>query len=174
MITREKQTLRQKMREALAGLPNKAEFSQLIARSLRSLPFWESARVIYGYSPLGSEPEWRGDFVDANKQIAYPRVVGDAMLFFCSERFEKGALGTWEPVGEVLAPPADLILVPGVAFDTSGHRLGRGKGYYDRWLAERGSARAVGVCFECQIVTEVPREPHDVRVDLVLTEKRGF
>lgn len=158
------------MREALAALTDKAERSQRIASRLRELPAWQEATVIYAYSPLASEPDWRSGFTDEGKQIAYPRVVGDAMLFYVAEKFERGTLGTWEPVSETLAPPADLILVPGVAFDATRHRLGRGKGFYDRWLAERGAAQALGLSFDCQLVPTVPRESHDIRLDAVITE----
>ena len=174
MIPHEKQTLRTRMRAVLAGFSAKAGASQLIAQTLRQLPAWADAKVVYGFSPLPSEPDWRTGFAEPEKKVAFPRVVGDAMLFFLAEKFERGPLGAWEPVGEVLAPPADLILVPGVAFDPTRHRLGRGKGFYDRWLAERGSAQAIGLAFDCQIVPSVPREAHDARLDVVITETRVF
>jgi len=172
MIAAAKQALRQQMREALAVLTDKAERSHRIATRLRDLPAWQEAAVIYAYSALPSEPDWRTGFADEGKVIAYPRVVGDAMLFYTAGEFARGSLGTWEPTGESLAPPADLILVPGVAFDATRHRLGRGKGFYDRWLAERGAAQAIGLSFDCQLVPTVPREPHDIRLDSVVTETR--
>lgn len=171
MIPHEKQTLRKQMRAALAAFSAKSEASQQIAQTLRQLPAWADAKVVYGFSPLPSEPDWRKGFGDPEKKVAFPRVVGDAMVFFVAEDFVRGTLGTWEPVGEVMAPPADLILVPGLAFDANGHRLGRGKGFYDRWLAERGAVPAIGLCFQCQVVPTLPREPHDLHVDHVITEK---
>lgn len=172
MILTEKQTLRATMRGVLSAFAGRGEASRVIARRLRELPAWHEAEVIYGFAPLRSEPEWRQEDSALGKQIAYPRIVGDAMLFYVAEEFRPGSLGILEPVGETLAPPADLIIVPGVAFDPQRHRLGRGKGHYDRWLAERGSAQAIGVCFECQIVPAVPREAHDVQLDGVVTEER--
>lgn len=67
----------------------------------------------------------------------------------------------------------DLVIVPGVAFDTDGHRLGRGGGYYDRFLGQPGFlGRCMGLCFDCQIVDAVPRVPHDVVMDYIATERR--
>lgn len=174
MITAAKQALRKQMREVIAALADKAERSHRIATLLRELPVWQEVTVIYAYSALPSEPDWRTGFADEGKLIAYPRVVGDAMLFYTASEFALGSLGTWEPTGENLAPPADLILVPGIAFDASGHRLGRGKGFYDRWLAERGAAQAIGLGYHCQLVPTVPREPHDIRLDAVITETQVF
>ena len=65
----------------------------------------------------------------------------------------------------------DLIVAPGLAFDRRGGRLGYGKGYYDRFLHQiRGDATKLAVCFECQLFPEIPVLPHDVRMDLVVTE----
>jgi len=67
----------------------------------------------------------------------------------------------------------DLVIVPGVAFDTDGHRLGRGGGYYDRFLGQMGfGGRCIGLCFDCQIVDAVPRLEHDVVMDYIATERR--
>ncbi len=68
----------------------------------------------------------------------------------------------------------DCVLVPGVAFDLSGHRLGRGGGFYDRFLArlDRPKVAVLGVCFESQVLADIPCSPHDARVDRVLTESR--
>jgi 5-formyltetrahydrofolate cyclo-ligase len=78
--------------------------------------------------------------------------------------------GTWERVepGNV-----DLALIPGLAFDTSGRRLGRGRGYYDRLLGDRGfRAIKAGLCPEDRLLTEIPIEPHDVLMDLIITGQR--
>ena len=65
----------------------------------------------------------------------------------------------------------DLILVPGVAFDLSGNRLGRGKGFYDRILAEASGIKC-GVCHDFQLLEKIPAEPHDAKVDFILTPAR--
>ena len=85
-----------------------------------------------------------------------------------------GKFGIREPGAlcpRILPPRVDLILVPGVAFDLNGWRLGRGKGFYDRLLASLQSVKC-GVVFDQQVVTEVPAEEHDVRLDCLLTPTR--
>ncbi len=74
-----------------------------------------------------------------------------------------------DPPNPTFAHPFDAIIVPGVAFDRRGFRLGRGEGYYDRYL-ERTDATLIGVAFGCQLVDVIPIEPHDVRMDIVITE----
>jgi 5-formyltetrahydrofolate cyclo-ligase len=66
----------------------------------------------------------------------------------------------------------DVILIPGLAFDLNGNRLGQGGGWYDRVLARAPHALKIGVCFDCQILESVPHEAHDVKMDFVVTEKR--
>jgi 5-formyltetrahydrofolate cyclo-ligase len=86
-----------------------------------------------------------------------------------------GALGGREPPPSAPAvPPAeiDLVLVPGVGFDPSGRRIGRGRGHYDATLAALPRATAVGLAFEAQVVPEVPAEAHDARLAAVVTERR--
>ena len=78
-----------------------------------------------------------------------------------------------EPTGALFTDYAtiDLVIVPGVAFDRDGNRLGRGKGYYDRLLPRIPSAYKVGICFPFQIVEEVPAEPFDIRMDEIITQQ---
>ena len=85
-----------------------------------------------------------------------------------------GRYGIPEPVGEVWDPVrADVIVVPGVAFDLSGHRIGYGKGYYDKALHRlEGLGRLVGFCYDFQLVEEIVGEPHDVTMDFIVTELR--
>ena len=84
-----------------------------------------------------------------------------------------GAYGIEEPTGALFTDYAtiDLVIVPGVAFDRDGNRLGRGKGYYDRLLPRIPSAYKVGICFPFQIVEEVPAEPFDIRMDEIITQQ---
>ena len=162
------------MKTALRLHEGRAEASKVLSGRLRALECWSAAGVIYGFSPLASEPDWKSGMADVGKVIAYPRISGADLLFFVADCFVRGVLGAHEPVEGELAPSAELILVPGLAFDRRGGRLGRGGGFYDRLLARRESAFVLGVCFACQIVEEVPGEEHDVKVDAVLTEADYF
>ena len=108
------------------------------------------------------------------KRLAVPRVEGETMRFcrYDPAAMRPGAFGIEEPGPEAeTCDPAeiDLVLVPGVAFSPDGRRLGRGRGYYDRYLAQAGvRAVKIGVCFAHQLTEEVPAEPHDVRMDGVI------
>jgi len=121
--------------------------------------------------------------VKAGKKVAYPRVIkgGKRHLAFFSVRDLKDlAIGSYdipEPVEEgTAAEPAtfDLVVVPGVAFDMRGGRLGYGKGYYDRALKDLGCP-IIALAYEFQILKDdLPVEPHDVDVAAIVTEKRIF
>lgn len=163
--------LRAKMKALLRSFSEATLASRTIRRRLGNFPLWKSARVVFGFNPLPGEPDWRGEGFAAGKLVAYPRIGEDGMSFFFSSDFRVGALGTREPVGGTMASAPDLILVPGLAFEPSGARLGRGKGFYDRWLAANSSVPALGICFKCQILETLPCEAHDARVNAILTEE---
>jgi 5-formyltetrahydrofolate cyclo-ligase len=171
MNSKEKQMLRAKMKALLRRFSEATSASRTIRRRLGNFPLWKSARVVFGFYPLPGEPDWRGEGFAAGKLVAYPRVGEDGMSFFFSSDFRIGALGTREPVGGTVASSPDLILVPGLAFEPTGARLGRGKGFYDRWLAANSSVPSLGICFKCQILETLPIESHDARVNAILTEE---
>lgn len=109
-----------------------------------------------------------------HKRLAVPRVEGDDMRFFVYDRatLVPGAFGIEEPGPETCEVPpeeVDLAVVPGVAFTAGGARLGRGRGYYDRYLSQPAfRAVKIGVCYRHQLVDELPLEPHDVVMDAVV------
>ena len=117
-------------------------------------------------------------------KIFYPRVdnggdIGGAMQFFPLETLSDLAVGRWnirepKPITNQIPTPMsdlDLVVLPGVAFDEQGHRLGMGKGYYDRALASYEGVK-VGLAYEFQILKDVPWGEHDVTCDWIVTEKR--
>lgn len=173
MIPNEKQILRNAARRALAAFPGKKWASEEISRRLEKSALWQNSRVVYAYHPLPSEPDWQPAALAGDHLIAFPRIDGDRMEFLIPREFTLGGLGIQEPSEGEIAPPPDLILVPGMAFDLSGGRLGRGKGHYDRWLIGHPKVPRLGLCFECQIFEAIPLEDHDLKVDAVVTEKRG-
>lgn len=112
--------------------------------------------------------KWNG-----RKHFFLPRVNGvnlDLLPYIESE-LERGAFDIEEPTGSNLADveDIDLMIIPAVAFDRSGNRLGRGKGFYDRLLSST-KATKVGVGYEFQLLEEVPSEPHDIPMDMVITQ----
>jgi len=168
----DKSTLRLQMRGIAETRSDVRTLSSRLVRQLGDWPLWQAAGTIAAFSALPGEPDvldpWPGD-----KRVALPRVCGGEMVFHWvvgREGLMPGNFGISEPSAE--ASPAgnefDLILVPGLAFDLRGGRLGRGKGFYDRFLAEARGLRA-GVCFDDQIVDGVPQEPRDLRMDFLVT-----
>lgn len=133
------------------------------------------------YSPIHGEVFTEGLFEACRQEgraVSYPRVRGEQLEFVQVEQRQElapGAFGVLEPAGSLLVMPStlDLIVVPGVAFDRCGFRLGYGKGFYDRALHEKQSGSVlVGVCFELQLVDSLPAERHDVLMNMVVTEER--
>ena len=116
------------------------------------------------------------EFIDKwsdRKQFFLPRVNGVnlELLPYHRSRLSLGAFHIEEPQGDEITPPdtMELIVVPGVAFDRNGNRVGRGKGFYDRLLAET-DATTVGVGYDFQLFDSVPTEPHDAPLDVIITE----
>lgn len=180
-----KKAQRSIVRARLAALApeERAVASALVAANLRSLPEWEAARVVACYAPLPSEPDpgW-----PQGKRAALPRLLLDPGIPPDVELREAASLShlvtVRTPQGWELREPGPdaprvaedevgLILVPGVAFDREGRRLGRGGGFYDRLLARLpASAFRVGLFFGNQELAEVEAESHDRGLDLIVTE----
>ena len=153
------------------------ELSLLIIDRLR--PMLSGADTIVAYYSLDDEVDTRGfinELLTDGKTVYLPRVVSDNEMVLCrytgADSLSKGAFGIMEPIGESISADAhiDVMLVPGMAFDAKGHRLGRGKGYYDRFLSSltRPLPQLIGVCFDFQKVDFIPTETFDVSVDVVV------
>src|SRR5439155_13608401 len=146
---------------------------------LLALPEIEAARTValYAATPEEADPSAAlGTLLARGVRVLFPRVVGPDLEFAAGDPAElrPGHRGIPEPLGGAVDPAEiDLIVVPGLAFDRGGARLGRGGGHYDRTLA-RLPARVVrvGFCFDFQVVDRVPRGPLDQPVDLVVTDRR--
>jgi 5-formyltetrahydrofolate cyclo-ligase len=144
------------------------------------LPEFRCAKVLALYAPIQREVETGAVACKAlatGRTLFYPAVAGDE-LRFCRinslDELNPGCFGIPEPTGEPCDPgEADLIVVPGSLFDVFGRRIGYGKGYYDRALHQlEGSGRLVGFCYDFQLFEEIVGEPHDVTMDLIVTELR--
>lgn len=140
-----------------------------------------SAHCIAAYCALPDEPETRAAlsrWAASGRRIVVPRVEGDRMQFYDWSPTEQcaGAFGIDEPTAAARLCPAaaiDLMLVPGVAFTRNGERLGRGKGYYDRYLAQADfRARTIGIGYPHQLLETLPTEPHDRRLDAVAASEQ--
>lgn len=147
------------------------------------LPEYQQAECIAVYAPLHHETDTimlvEAAF-SAGKRVLYPAVCGNSMVLrqiTALEHLSTGTFGILEPCANGVdhqADEADLIVVPGVAFDRDGHRVGYGKGFYDRFLDHpQLKACLIGLCHDFQVVeTLLPAEAHDIRLDLIVTDKR--
>jgi len=110
------------------------------------------------------------------KKIALPVISGENINFHAykgKEHLKTGALGIAEPASTEVIPPGniDLFIIPGVAFDSKRNRLGRGKGYYDKYLAGINKPM-IGICFDFQRIDTIPSEKHDIKMDMIITENQ--
>jgi 5-formyltetrahydrofolate cyclo-ligase len=165
---------------ALAGARPAEEIAQAsvaLEKRLRALPVFAAARVVALYHAMPSELATRG-LIDAaralGKQVVLPLFGNDGPQlgpFVSWEDLVAGPLGIAQPTGAAIPiEQVELFVVPGLAFDRAGFRLGRGKGYYDRLLARRNhQALLCGVCFEDALIEQLPHEAHDVPMDWLLT-----
>ena len=161
----------------------RATRSHAIADRVALLDGFRRARTVALYAPVGAEVD-TGEIARraaaAGKTLVWPRSVpGRRNMEFAAcapGEMVPGPIGAPEPPAWARALPPesiDLIVVPGLAFDAAGGRLGRGGGHYDATLAAMPlRTPRVGLAFEAQLVPKVPREPHDVALDAVVTEDR--
>lgn len=185
MLTDEKSILRKQISAKVRAIsPEKRKSdSEKLCVLLKAQSFFQDARSILFFAPLPEEPDlWplASEVLAGKKMVAlpcfdpenelyHPRRVTDLHVEILSGKF-----GIREPAETCISIPPndlDLVLVPGVAFGLDGHRLGRGKGYYDRLLQDFTGTKA-GIAFDEQIVDAVPSEQNDVRMDMILTPTR--
>lgn len=181
-MTEQKGAVREKIRAVVSELTRSQRDDaavELCARLIEQ-PEWKNARSVLLFAPLADEPNVRPLLHSAlagDKLTALPRFnvasghYEAAVVSDLSKDFVEGKFGILEPAAAcpiVDLKRLDLILVPGVAFDWQGHRLGRGKGFYDRLLSSV-SGKTCGVAFDQQLVSTLPVEPHDVRLNCILT-----
>ncbi len=176
MIASEKQRLREDSKQSVLAMGEleRTSASSRLRTMLRENPGWRSAPRIFAFHPLPLEP----DLLSAchpEQELYLPRIHGQTLGFHRTQDLsllEKGIYGIRLPLEkwpEGIPDTGDIVLVPGLAFTESGERLGRGGGFYDRFLEGIQNAACWGVCFRCQIVDQLPMEPHDQKVDRVFS-----
>lgn len=180
-----KTAIRDEVRGQLKAIasPVRSAASNQACQLLRQQKIWQNARAILFYAPLSDEldlsPLWK-ECLEQGKTVALPRFAAEQNAYVpCrvdhfKQPMARGRFGVLEPDGDSPRLPSnqlDLILVPGVAFDMSGRRVGRGRGFYDRLLRDIRGAKC-GVGFDEQIRAEIPVEPHDICLNYLLTPTR--
>ncbi len=181
-IKRRKRMLRREVRARRdALLPEERErLGQAVARNLLALPPVADASTVMAFSSFGSEVD-TGPIIEQlardGRRVVLPRVEDRTIVpvtYRSGDPVKPSSFGALEPAGgeRVLPEDIDVVVVPGLAFDRSGHRVGYGGGFYDRFLGRlRPGALTVGICFSVQLVDEVPHGRGDRPVDLVVTEE---
>lgn len=163
MIFEEKQRLREAIRRG--DRPPAVNIRPI----LDAWPLWQQAKSVCGFWPLPGEPVWQEPW-PVSQSLALPRIDGRSLTVHwvaTPAGLSPGRFGILEPPDSAPAAAGfDLILVPGLAFDSSGRRLGRGAGFYDRFLRETPGLR-VGIHHD--LVERVPTEAHDIPMDFVVT-----
>jgi 5-formyltetrahydrofolate cyclo-ligase len=184
-----KREMRAAMKTILSGIPveDLAERSRLVARRLAETEAWRRADTVLGFLSMPRELDTDALLAAARaggKRVAVPLIDGADIRFLLLARDpallprDRWGIPVPDPAWAELAPASAgriLVAAPGLAFDRKGNRLGRGKGYYDRFLVRaRAEARQVtvlGICLSEQLVDSVPREAHDQPLDGLVTER---
>jgi len=171
-----KRELRLQMKRRLRDIPPEqyeAKSAEICAKVTNN---FANIHIVAAFASSRFEPSletlWSQGFFP-QRMVLYPKIDG-TNLVFCpaasGKELRPGQFGILEPVRATAQLSPDVILVPGLAFTREGHRLGRGAGFYDRFLgASPPDIIKAGICFDFQVVPELPAEPHDVRMDLVIT-----
>jgi 5-formyltetrahydrofolate cyclo-ligase len=176
--TASKQALRKEARDRRKGLAAaQPDFASAIARHAGALGV-AAGDVVGGYGALWDEADPKlllARLVDLGCHIAFPRIVAknkplEFHLVPDGEVLRPGAFGIHEPLADWPVVQPSLLLVPLLAFDGNGYRLGYGGGYYDRTLAAR-NVRAVGVAYAGQEVSSLPAQAHDMALEAIITEQ---
>lgn len=148
----------------------------VIVERIELLREFKKSDVVALYYPIKGEVNLLPLFYryKRNKIFVFPRIEGENMIFSQVRELDEmkiGKFGIMEPVNEIFPlKEIDLFIVPGIAFDPDGYRIGYGKGYYDKLISQKLAHQCtVGVCFDFQMVDSIERDEWDVRVDYVIT-----
>ena len=174
----DKKELRRTIRERKRAMTEEeiVQRSEKLGKLFVQSEAYKNAKTIYGYLPYNQEvrtvPMLEQALKDG-KKVAVPKVYGDEMKFLYLDdlsKVSKGYAGIPEPIAD--EPVADdetaLVLMPGLAFDPAGHRIGYGGGFYDKFLAAEPNHPTLALCYEFQMLPRLDTEEHDIPVDTVL------
>ena len=174
----DKKELRKAIREKKRAMSAEEieQKSQALTEAFLRSAAYQSAKTIYGYLPYNQEVRTVPMLEQAlrdGKRVAVPKCYGDEMRFIYMvdlSAVEKGYAGIPEPIAD--EPVADdesaLVLMPGMAFDPQGHRIGYGGGFYDKFLAKEPDHPTLALCYDFQVLPHLDTEEFDIPVDTVI------
>lgn len=177
-----KQELRQKILKERISIDPKEAFlySEQITKKLLTLDCIKNSSGIMAYYSYKNEPDllpFMRKCIDLGKLVSLPYIAGEgemiAVNFNYDTALKSNVYGIPEPIltNDSESEEPDVVIVPGIVFDKQFNRIGFGGGYYDRFLKDK-SAVKIGVCFESQLVEHIEAETHDIRMDIIVTEKQ--
>ena len=166
MSSRKKDYTKEEIRDKSAMLMNHLEENTVFISSKTAMLYYSLPDEVYTHEFI---EKWYKE-----KTIVLPVVIGDEMIlkvYDGKESMKKGAYNIYEPTGTEFTDYSsiDMAIIPGVAFDAKGNRLGRGKGYYDRFLRKVKTFK-LGICFDFQLYNDIPTDLFDIPMDDVCTE----
>lgn len=176
-----KNQLKQSILERRNSLPKEEiiEKSRKIHDKLFNLEQYKKSKTVMFFVSFNSEVNTHDMIKGAlkSKTVVVPKVEHheiEPSVIIDFDNLIPAKFGILEPIElmKIAYKNIDLVLVPGIAFDKEGHRIGYGFGYYDKFLKKAHKAVKIGLCFDFQVVDKIPTEMHDVPVDLIVTEKR--
>lgn len=174
----DKQALRKQIRELKRAMTEEqiVTKSEALGRLFVASSAYKQAKTIYGYLPYNQEVRTTAmlqQALDDGKRVAVPKCYGDEMRFIYLDdlsKVEKGYCNIPEPIedGPIADDPTALVLMPGLAFDPQGHRMGYGGGFYDKFLASEPNHPTLALCYDFQMMDHLDTEAHDIPVDFVI------
>ena len=168
-----------KLRTELPFEERKSNNSEIV-KNILLLKEFKSTKNVLLYASIKNEADI-SEILDKGlkppKDFSLPKILDKKIYAYQVNSFSELIPGKYKipepPIGTDLTDKIDLVFVPGVAFDLNGNRIGYGKGYYDKFLLQRNFFK-VGVCYECQIINNIIAEPHDIRMNCIITEKNIY
>lgn len=179
-LSTRKAACREKLKQIRAAIPpeGRESRSRAIRGLLLGLEEIRDARTIFIFISYGSEVDTHvllNHFLDAGKELAVPRIIDSremiATPFTGWDDLVRGQLGILTPRGDQPYPgEIDIAVTPGLGFTRAGHRIGYGRGYYDKWFAGHPGTRRIAIAYSEQVVDEIPVNENDLLMDRIITQ----
>lgn len=171
-----KETYRCQYKKIRNEIENRQEKSHRICEKILQHPLYQNSETVAFYASTQSEVDtWEllNKALEDQKRVLLPKVEGNDMQFYeinSLDELEKGTMGIYEPIKGKEVQEIDCMIVPGICFDQRCHRIGYGKGYYDRYLS-RCQTKTIGICFKEQICDEIKVDNFDIPLDEIISDE---